>query len=257
MEEFRPPNELHIVSWNILLDQTRVNKGLIEPQAKRIHSQIQTIQDLRLSHGVEPDVVGICEAERTKKWQNHGQLMAEAIADTRGYWVSHNHIKRNHEREYIGVFGTQVTNAEILELPSDKKAVITRVGDIAIAMNHFRNQRVGNDRELQSRVLLDYLKDDEQAIIMGDFNALPYEKARRLIHNAGFVSVYKALKLPYPMTQPTEKYRDLFVTAPRVLQRYTSLANIDDIYVRGLTVNDADTFVGDSDHYGLWAKIAA
>jgi endonuclease/exonuclease/phosphatase family metal-dependent hydrolase len=167
----------------------------------------------------------------------------------------HNSSRRKHEREFIGLFGTQVGFAEVVDLPSDKRAVVTRVGGVAIAMNHFRNQHIGTDREHQARAIVDYLKHDDQAVIMGDFNAVPHEKARRIIRKAGFVSVFKAMRQGLPNTFPTDPYWDIFVTKPPQPRYCRGPVSLDDIYVRGAHVEAAGMFEGNSDHAGLWARI--
>lgn len=240
---------LRIISWNILLDKTRATKGFIKPQAERLPSQIDTLSRVFDSM---PDVVAVQEAEMTQEGHS-GVTLARALGFEASYWYEHNRLKR--KGECIGLFGQRVEWAKPMEIGDDKTAVFTEIGSVAIVNAHLRRQLWGGERAQQVGGILRTLHDSEKAIVMGDFNALRFERARRLLRAEGFRSVFSELKQPRPATFPAPLYREIMLTPyqQRLLPRGIS---IDDIYVRGLQVIEAGTFSGESDHRGVYATLA-
>lgn len=238
---------LTVVSWNILLDKTRTKQGLIKPQSERLVSQIDTLVGLP----VPLDVVTIQEVEKTHE-THHGEQMSRALGYTAGHWAEHNTTKRRGE--HIGMFGRFVDDVDFVSVGHDKLAVLTCVSGIAIAGIHHRNERVGPKRTHQMAALLEYMEPYDRAIIAGDTNALSFEKSRRMVGRAGYRSAFRLAGQVRPATFPTPAYRDIMYgrTGSSLFRRAVS---IDDIYLKGLGVHDAGVFVGDSDHYGLWATI--
>lgn len=246
--EPKSSDKLSVVWWNILLDKSRSgyhgdDPEYIVPQLNRIPFQALTLKNLQ----TPLDVVGISEAH-----QNNGEQLARFVGQNAGNWFEHNKNKR--KGEHIGMFGSKVETAESLDLGDDKLAVITHVGQVAIAAVHLRNQRRGSERAEQMKVVLEYLKDYDKAVVMGDFNALWFEKVRRMIRQQGFSSVFDAVGKDSPATFPSDAYRGVMLTS-RQSKLLREGVGIDDIYVRGLNVKSACSFEGDSDHLGLHAEI--
>lgn len=71
-------NSLTIATWNILLDNTRTNAGIIRSQADRLPSQIKTLEALRERLGSQLDAVAIQEAHKTD-FQHNGECLAQAL----------------------------------------------------------------------------------------------------------------------------------------------------------------------------------
>ena len=238
-----PPDMLTVVAWNILLDKTRTRQGIITPQHQRINSLTATL----VESGVAPDVVAIMEAENAKG--HGGERIARALGFEAGFWYEH-----NRKNEHIGMFGDQVDTAESIELGYNKLAVMTMVGEVAVVGLHLKCEHWGPKRAEQLERVLAHLDGHESAIVMGDLNALPLEKAPRMLRKDGFESVYRQLGQKRPMTWPAPTYRDIMLTPwqQRLLPRGV---NCDDIYIRNLTAVDAGSFMGDSDHAGVWATV--
>ncbi len=249
-------HELTIASWNILLDYTRSeyvpsHKKYIQPQKQRIGSHIAKLQELPF----QPDVVCLQEVQgkRDGKEGTNGEIIAMQVVDDTGFWFNHNTSKR--KGEYIGMFGKQVLSAEAVETRHDKVGVLTKVGNVAIMGVHNRFELIGPMRTHQTADILEHLANEEHAVIMGDFNAVGWEKPHRLIKDAGFVSVFKKLDDAEPKTHPTDAYRDIFYDPLRKSLLPNGTAS-DRIYVRNCDVIAADTFASDaSDHAGVWATI--
>jgi hypothetical protein len=244
-----PEKEVTIVSWNVLLDKTRTAQGLVEAQSKRLSSQIQTLAELP----IPLDVVLIQEAQETKQ-AHHGETMARSLGFAAGYWHEHNTSKRRGE--HIGLFGAEVSNAEFFDVGHDKLAVLSMIGELAVVGIHHRNENFGPMRADQMAAVLERLAPFEAAVIAGDTNALWFEKSRRMVRSSGFRSAFHMAGQRRPGTYPSPSYRGVMY-GPLKQRLAPRLVSLDDIYVRGVDVTDADTFVGDSDHVGLWATVAA
>lgn len=240
-------DSFNVVTWNILLDKTRTKRGLMKPQSERLPSQAETLQSL----GIELDVVAIQEAHITRK-QHGGEELARQLGFAASFWQEHNTSKRRGDA--IGMFGNLVDRAEFFDLGHDKLGVLTYIGSVAVVGVHLRNEYFGPMRADQTSVVLDKLQGDERAVVMGDFNAIPLERPHRLLQAADFVSAFEMNGRSRPKTWPTEKYRS--VMYPKALRGVAPGFQYDDIYVRGLEVEWAELFVGDSDHKGLVARVS-
>lgn len=244
-----------VVSWNILLDKTRSKHPgdhlqYVVPQLSRVPFIANTLQDLP----VPLDVVGLSEVHL-----DNGAQLAHMLGHHASHWEQHNEpqpgTKKGRKDEYVGLFGNKVSDTvDVLELGDHRRAVIVRVGSVAVAMTHLRSETWGKEREKQMARLLDHLENDEKAVIMGDFNALWFEKVRRNIRRAGFEPAFEIAGKSTPATYPAPGYEGV-VTSSRFTRLSRRPRNIDQIYGRGVGVRKAARFSGDSDHFGLWATI--
>lgn len=246
MESPENLNAFNVVTWNILLDKTRTSQGKVRPQSQRTSNHIDTLRGIN----VELDVVAIQEAERTRE-QHNGEVLARHLGYAAGTWAEHNTSKR--KGEHIGMFGGLADEVEFFELGHDKLGVLTYVGRVAVVGVHLRNETVGPMRTYQTKAVLKKIENSSEAVIMGDFNATPREEPHRLMQDADFESAFM-VNGTRPKTWPTEDYRHVFY--PKPLRSALPQFRYDDIMVRGLNVEWARTFVGDSDHKGLAARVA-
>lgn len=229
------------MSWNILYDKGREEKRIIEKQSDRVPSQAKTLMEL----GLDLDAVLLQEV-----WGQNGDHIAALTGNEPGYWKQH-----NRKKEQIGVFGHRVEDAEFHDIGHKKKAVVARVGGLAVFGAHFvaRPKRYF-DRIEQGTRLCEIVDLEDEAIIAADFNGPWFEAARRKLARRGFRSAFAEAGVSERMLYPTEKYRDILLT-PWQQQILGNRLVIDDILVRGVNVSDAGVFVGDSDHMGGWATI--
>lgn len=233
-----------VIAWNILLDKARTRDGLVRPQADRIDLQADTLKQTEL----DLDVVAILEAEQTEAGHN-GEKLARRLGYTASHWTPH-----NRKNEYIGMFGGLVDGTEPVDIGHRKKAVLTHVGSVAVVGVHLRRERWGGKRAEQMGSLLEHIDQYDQAVVMGDLNAIPIEKAPRILRAHGFQSVYRRLGKRRPPTWPTDTYRGVMLN-PWYQWLLGSGVVYDDIYVKNVDVLDAGSFVGDSDHAGVWAVL--
>lgn len=236
-------SQFNVVSWNVLYDKDREERGIVSPQCDRVASQAKTLMEL----GIDLDVVMLQEV-----WGGNGDQIAALTGNEPGIWRQH-----NRKNEHIGTFGRRVEAADFPDIGHKKKAVVTYVGGVAVFGLHFvaRPKRYF-DRIEQSTALCELVDREEEALIAADFNGPWFEAARRMLARRGFRSAFAETDTKERMVYPTDKYRDIMLTPwqQRLLGNHTS---IDDILVRGLDVVDAGVFVGDSDHMGGWTTIAA
>jgi hypothetical protein len=251
MTEACPPNPdlINVVSWNVLLDKKRTAKGLISAQSERLPSQVDTLKRLDINN---IDVALIQESHGSKEL-HCGEEMARQLGYQAGFWFEHNTSRRRGD--YIGVFGARVESAEPIELPHDKLAILTKLGETAFVAIHLRRERVGPMRAEQAEVLVERLDGLEHVVIGGDPNALFFQKARRILRAAGFGSAFHLTGQRNPKTHPTPEYRKVFYAPVHrpILPRGTAS---DIIYTRGMNVHTAARFHGDSDHYGLYGTVS-
>ncbi len=247
-----PPNSVHLelAVWNILLDVKHGDH--VAPQADRLLSIANTIKDL----GKQFDVFTVLEAQQTED-QHNGEELAKLTGYEPGTWQSHSRPKHG---ERIGMFGNRVDvdNVETIKLPPGKKAIITKVGPIAIAGTHLKYQLKGPERANQATKLMERMADEEYGVIMLDANSLFWQKPRRIIEEAGYRSAFKLLEKPKlrPRTIHTVKHYHQhmpFITRSMI----PGGLSVDDIYVKNIPVLDAYPFEGDSDHRGLGVTLDA
>ncbi|MEO5499175.1 MAG: hypothetical protein ABIR46_01600 [Candidatus Saccharimonadales bacterium] len=236
-----------VATFNILMDKTRTEAGIIVPQAKRLPSIVEVFS----SSGIDMDVVAIQEAEQTFEASN-GDNLARSLGFAASYWVEHNQLKRRDE--YIGMFGNKVENPTFFDIGFYKQAVMTMVGETAVVGFHTKRQLWGTERELQTSVVLDRLREFDQSVLLVDTNALWFEKSRRMLKRAGFRSAFHERHYMRPSTFPTEQYRDIML-GPWQQRLLPNGLSIDDIYVRGMDVENVGVLHADTDHLGLWATV--
>ena len=235
-------NSFNVVSWNIFLDKTRAKNNIIKYQKDRVESQAKTLAEL----GLELDAVLLHEVEG-----KHGARIAELTGYEPGHWEQH-----NRKNEHIGAFGQSIDAAKFFDIGHDRKIVKVMMGNLAVFGLHLsaRPKRYFMRVE-EMEAVCELIDQEDEALIAGDFNGIRQEKARRMLARRGFSSVFRETGGKPPF-YPTDKYRDILWTPKqqRVLGRWVS---IDDMLVRGVTVQDAGAFEGDSDHFGLHATLAA
>lgn len=237
-----PRDEIGVVGWNILYDNGNIWGAA--PQANRLQSIVDTLSGL----AVPLDVVGLVEVEDSEEFGHSGHQVARALSGMDGYWVAN-----NRHSEYIGLFGA-VTEPAVRDIYDGRRMMITNAYGITFALLHTTFDPRGDIiRCRQVEQALSALEDQDRVVLLGDFNSLPVQKSRRLIHNAGFVSVFSALGRKRPSTVITEKYRKFLNPLQKLVTTWGMAP--DDIYVRGVEVSAAGVFEGDSDHRGLWAMV--
>lgn len=256
--EKQSPSTFNIVTWNILLDYTRTKAGLIKPQEERVDSLVATLTELRQKLGGELDVVAIQEAHKSKKRHN-GEYIAQALGYGIGQWFEHNkkpfeESKTGRPDEYMGMFGARIDHAEPVELGDNRKAVMSHIGKAAVLNIHTRagiwNQKL---RVEQVKKALSVLAEYESAAFVGDTNNNIGGEVHKVIEAQGYVSSFAATNQDYPGTWPTDDYRSAMLGT--VGKHIVPQRKYDVIYTRGLTVYDAGSFIGDTDHVGLYAKV--
>lgn len=260
------PELLSVVSWNILLDKTRQaydrsDPRFIPPQNERAIKLAKTLGTLLDRESIQPDIIALQEVEKNDDRRYHsGLTISRELGFDNSYWIEHNKklydtAKRGRKGEHIGLFGNHVTGVEYINLGDNRRAAVCVLGDIAVATVHFRREKFWGPKRLeQAGVLLDRLADYEKAVVMGDFNAHPFEAARKIFIQHNFRSAYHMIHGKYPATYPAPQY------AGAIMHRWQEkIARdrimLDDIYVRGLGSVAAGRFSGHSDHYGLWATL--
>jgi len=251
------PNPFTIATWNILLDYKRTRNGIIKSQSDRLASQIETLDTLRTKLGGELDAVAIQEAQKTDL-QHNGERMASALGYGVGQWVEHNQkpyptSKTGRPGEHVGLFGARIDHSEPIELGDHRRAILSHIGNVAIVSVHTRADLSGQLQPQQAGVIVDCLKEYPQSIVLGDFNDGWGGNVGPVMESNEFESAFTVANKRQPKTWPTRAYRTIMYGSKTKF--LAPAIQHDDIYVRGVAVHNAGTFVGDSDHKGLWAII--
>jgi len=116
-------------------------------------------------------------------------------------------------------------------------------------------RRGAEKRRDQIGALLERMEAEKRGVIMGDPNCLWWQEPRQMIEDRGYISVFKHLQRYRPRTVPTKAYRHMLNRKERLAVAVTRGFAVDDIYVKNVDVVDADVFVGESDHAGVWATL--
>lgn len=237
-----------VIFWNILLDareKTRVPRQ-IDRHEQIAKALIGLDKDL--------DVVCLCEIENSKNHGHLGERIARLTGNDSGKWTHHQSPK---DHEQIGMFGQKVNDVKFLPL-SHKSGVTTNIGPVTVAGVHLTYRLATTHRQKHEvNLMLDELAGKKHAVIMGDFNSLPWQSPRKLVESYGYTSVFQLLGQKQPITSPIHEYRPLTLNRlQRAALRLGPGFAADDIYVKGdIAVKDAGIFKGESDHCGVWATL--
>lgn len=227
------------LSWNILTNKVR--PGVAKPQGERLASIVKQIEQ------ISPDFLGLYEVDN--------KVLAS--------WVERlgfkNHLLTNYASDrldfaiYVGSHHTLEDQHIVEYSQADKrKAIITSVDGVRVAATHlsYRLERV-DWRNAQTKSLIHELAEAKHAVIMGDLNCLPWQKARKQLIRAGYTSV--ASLIGYPSTFPTDQYKTKLHIHQRLLVQ--DGVSIDDIYFKNMKFNNGGLIEADSDHLGIWADL--
>ena len=270
----------NLISWNMLLDTTRTNKGIIRPQHERLPAHIETLRSFKGSL----DVVGVQEASLENRI-NNGVALANSLDFPTNFFYRHNlpthrwqRGGRGRQNEFIGMFGNLVTNAEPFDIGDNRLAIITTIGSTAVVNFHFRQGRENRQmRRYHAEAILDRVSDFKHVALEGDTNEGWEKPGRNTFRDAGFESALFTKFGEWPVTYPTPEYHEIMSShLPEGDMR--SSVSIDDISVKGLEVVDAgilpaspvellprhdnqgqpvDIPDAPSDHYAIWATLSA
>lgn len=240
----QPKNEIGVTVWNILYDHGDFFG--VGPQIKRTGSHVRTLRELP----VPLDIVGLVEVEHSTEDGHLGEYIAEHTVGGEGIWAEH-----SRPNEHIGLFGRSITQAKVHGLDGNRKMIVSNVSGIDVALVHLTFGLRGDKlRKRQTEQVIDVLANSDRTIIMGDFNSASWQKSRKLLEEAGFISVFSALGRRRPPTIVAPGYRKNLPLRYQIATRPGF--SPDDIYVRGVNVLGAGVFDGDSDHRGVWARLS-
>lgn len=236
------PEPFSVCSWNILTTYTG-NQHNTVPQEHRLPSIVDQITE------IDPDICGLYEVRDTTVDDLHTR-------------IGHDHsliTPYSHELHGMSQALTsrlEQTDAAIIDYKDgNRKGLVATIDGIAVVASHLSYEFTRFSwRTAQVADILQHVGSAETAIIMGDFNCLPWQKPRRMLEAAGFTSVMKTLHPKSPVTFPTPQYLPLLRPIQQLIVKPG--LSIDDIYIKGLRVIEGGLIEGDSDHYGLWAKLA-
>lgn len=239
--------ELTVAAWNILLDKRY-------PQQERVESMIMSLRQLDEQRRI--GALGLLEVQRTEQ-SDTGEIIGQSLFDHPGTWKSHSRKRLN---EHIGLVGPQIEDVEFIDLKHGKQAALTRLGGVAVVAVHLRRQPQHipptPEQVNQTRALLERLDDEDEAVIMGDFNCLWFQRPRRMLEAQGFRSAFSELGLRRPKTLPMPGFGDVLTPKRRAALRMVGGGiNLDDIYVKNLHVRDVGMGKGESDHAYVWATL--
>ncbi len=230
-----------ILSWNVLTNN--LPNSRIPAQNTRIDSIVSSINAL------EPDVAGIYELD-------------SALAVSMPASIKHRHVTTtSYAPAKYGISMSLSSNlpqsgTRIIDFTDkdQRKAIISKLDGITIVAAHLSYKLVAFSwRTAQVRDILAAVGDDDQAVVMADFNCMPWQKPRRLLKQAGFVPVTTLLTPSSPVTFPTPRYRHLL----SVFHQLIALPGLrlDDMYIKNLTFVEGGLVEGESDHFGVWARL--
>lgn len=251
------PATIGVASLNVLLDKTRSglerdDPAFIEPQIERVDSLGDTLRSLPIS----PDVVMLQEVHVTDE-HHAGEEMAAKLGVGQGFWFNHNTSKR--KGEYIGVCGELVAAAHPIDLGHDKLAVLTEIEGVAFIGVHLRRTPNPLIKMAQMRTLLKETDCFDKRVIVGDANARPESETRKILQEAGALSVPLVVNGKHPGTWPTDSYRNIMLKR-RYQQFIRRKFSLDMFEVIGFEPGEIVQFgvveTPKSDHFTLYGEVA-
>ncbi|MGK2896329.1 MAG: hypothetical protein ACSLEY_01890 [Candidatus Saccharimonadales bacterium] len=252
----RPSQPFTAVAWNILYHTK--NDPNVPSQAGRLEnvfnadgevatSGIINTLETRFPEGI--DIGVLMEVEG-----NHGQQISETLGYGSGAWGQH-----SRKGEYIGMFGRMVDPDKVTfhDIGYRKKAVMTKISGVAFVGVHMKrphNLQHLREQNEQADALAALIEGEEKVVVMMDANSFPWQYPRRLLGRHGLRSVYTQTG-QHPPAFPADTYRytipEFEYWTTRILGRHFT---IDDIQTKGISIFDAGSHEGLSDHRILYTR---
>lgn len=234
---------INLAFWNILFDKE--NHYHVPEQRSRTPDLAKILRSLP----VKADVYGLAEVQRCRD-VNNGDVIAGLLHENKGNWVKNNTNVRDDE--LVGIFGRKAGAVRAIDMGNGRVAAKFEVSGVTFVLVHLTFAILGKKKRLrQIESVLKSIDVLAPAVIFGDFNNTSFSDSRTLLKKQGFESVFYGK--PRVSTVLSHKY---YNRAPLKLRVATVFGfRPDDIYVRGVSVNDCGVFEGESDHRGVWASI--
>jgi len=230
-------HELTVCFWNILFDVYQ--PSLVASQAERLPAIVKSLQSFPKN-----TVIGLAEVEG-----DNGKAIAKSLGSQTQYFVEY-----DRPNDYIGTLSQLKLTPKAIQIDKNCRAVVVQYRGTTIAIVHITLTLFGEAlRQRQIKTLLSKLDTAGPTVIMGDFNSMAWQRSRKLLVKAGFRSALSRSIVNRQPTVPSQKYRHMYPQPYKTLARFGF--TFDDIYVKGVSVQDAGTFEGESDHLGVWAKL--
>ncbi|MEM6997696.1 MAG: endonuclease/exonuclease/phosphatase family protein [Patescibacteria group bacterium] len=229
---------MKVLFWNVFYYP--YDKPVIPSQQKRIAPILSKVDSLKC------DAVGLAEVE-----DKVVTIIEEGLpSESEPLWA-----RSNRPTERIGLLG-RISRPSVLDLGYDNRAaLLAEVGGVTIVCLHLtfslRGSRMRSD---QIQKVLRSIAGKEKVIIMGDFNALAWQRERRMLRKHGFSSAMKKGRWLRPVTSPAPGYRKYYNWWQKLLVGRGM--SPDDIYVRGLNIHSSGVVYSESDHVGVWAEVS-
>lgn len=242
--------EITVATWNILTAWP-TDKG-VTPQPERVGSIIDALDAAQLSGQL---ALSLCEVDSDEHGMQNGIKIAKALNLSKYAGAAHH----NANEGVLLATTADWTNPEVLVLDkefSGRAAVKATIGNVAVLGCHLSHEATKNRWRRKQVESAHTAVADHHGIIMGDLNCLPFQQPRRLLADYGYTSAARTLgEGRPPKTFPTPDYRWRTITLyqqPLVGRGYS----LDDIYFSpAMEMIDGGLLRGESDHYGLWAKL--
>ncbi len=233
--------QITISSWNLLTTYDG-NAANTTHQTERIPAIVSSLQ------AIQPDVSGVYEV-MNENTESLARDLQHLYSTTTPYCDS----KYDMAIQLTSKIEPSVT--AVIDYPMDqRKAIAATIAGIMVIATHLSFSIPRFDwRVKQVRQLLEASKDEDRAVIMADFNCMPWQKPRKMLEAAGFTSVAKNMQPANPVTFPSPLYKPKLSFLHRLVSHRG--LSIDDIYVKGLEIVDSGLIEGDSDHFGVWATV--
>lgn len=246
-----------VASANLLIEtNTEKDRHLrIPPQHERIDAHLTALREVEKRTGRPLDVVGVQELQITTEHDNSETLRSGLHAD----FSAHMAHSRKRVGEHIGAIGRVPDDHEFLELSKNRFAAVLRFGHACIVNVHL----AFNDADVRKRqfgTLMEYVREEDHAVVMGDFNEEDhFFTTRHQLGRIGFESAFIMNKKGHPVTLPAPgygKYRSFPRRAGYML--LGGGIKFDDIYVKGdIRTKETGLIASESDHYFVYASLFA
>lgn len=232
---------MKIASLNLLSPHTRRLADGTPPQEERLHQIAADIADSK------PDIAVLSECRS----EAHLQLCADLTNMNIACYA-----RQQDADELIALlvrkdFAYETADEHAITRSKKRKCIALVAGKTLVIAAHYPWLPYKNTQRNQaSQKLLSLSKNYETAVIAGDFNCLPWQKARRALRVNGFQSTASRLgknEAGFPANYA--KYQ-----LP-LLGSYMPKIQLDDIFVKGGKITHAEAIQTESDHPLITAEI--
>ncbi len=248
-------DKLAVAGANLLIE-TNTNRDrhlLVPAQHERVMRHIDSFKEIERRIGRNLDFVAMQELQIDDQHHN-GETIRQSLDLPFGAYQTHS---RTAAGENIAVVGRIPDSHEFIKLGKNRYAVAVRMGETCLVTVHL-SYTDPERRHLEFETLIDFIAEEQNVVLEGDFNAIPHPFGlRKKLARVGMASAFVLDSRIQPVTLPAPGYAQLRSIPRRIgFELLGGGMQYDDIYVKGdIAVKMTGTVDSASDHRFVYADL--